>query len=109
MSDEPDFQNLNRMPVISVMDLARLDDDEQAEGYRDGGAGLPCGDNRSRSYWHGWRQGARDGGHRAKDGDFWDSMLTSAVAPNGDISTLRQRVEDCRETLREIERREASR
>lgn len=107
MSDEPDFKNPNRMPVISVMDLARLDDGEQAEGYRDGGAGLPCGDNRSRSYWHGWRQGARDGGHRDRDGDFWDSMLTSAVVPDGvGLDTLADRVEACRRTLREIEQRE---
>lgn len=38
------------------------------EGYRDGLAGdVEPGDNRSLSYWHGWRNGAVDGGHREKD------------------------------------------
>lgn len=102
MTIEPDFKNPNREPVISLMDLARLDDTEQAEGYRDGHEGLPCGDNRSRSYWHGWRQGARDGGHRDRDGDFWDSMLTSNIAPGGTgIDSLGARVEACRTILRD--------
>lgn len=63
MANEPDFKNPNREPVTSLMDLARLDDDEMTAGYRDGAGGLPCGDNRSRSYWHGWRNGARDHSH----------------------------------------------
>lgn len=46
MTIEIDFRNPNREPVISLMDLARLSDKERAEGYRDGAAGLPCGDNR---------------------------------------------------------------
>ncbi len=101
MTIDPDFKNPNREPFVSLMDLARLDNIEQAEGYRDGAGGLPCGDNRSRSYWHGWRQGARDAGHRAKNGDFWDSMLTSAVVPNGaGIASLDERIEACRKILR---------
>lgn len=103
MTIEPDFKNPNREPVISLIDLARLDDAEIEEGYRDGAEGLPCGDNRSRSYWHGWRNGARDGGHRAKDGDLWDSLFVRTVAPGGNISTLRQRVEECRAVLRAAE------
>lgn len=100
MTIEPDFKNPNREPVISLMDLARLDDGEQAEGYRDGAEGLPCGDNRSRSYWHGWRQGSRDAGYRAKDGDFWDSMLAGNVVPRGaGIASLAERIEDCRKVL----------
>jgi hypothetical protein len=102
MTIEPDFKIPNREPVISLMDLARLDDEEQAEGYRDGAEGLPCGGNRSRSYWHGWRNGARDGGHRDRNGDFWDSMLTSNVVPGGaGIASLGERIEACRKILRE--------
>lgn len=101
MTIEPGFKNPNRQPVISLMDLARLNDVEQSEVYRDGYEGLPCGDNRSRSYWHGWRNGSRDGGHRAKNGDMWDSLFTRTVAPGGSIATLRQRVEECRKVLRD--------
>lgn len=100
MTIEPDFRTPNREPVISVADLARLNYAEIEEGYRDGAEGTPCGDNRSRSYWHGWRQGARDAGHRPRGGDMWDSLLVSTVAPGGDITTLRQRVEECRAALR---------
>lgn len=39
-------------------------------------------------------------GHRAKSGDMWDSLFVRAVAPGGNISTLRQRVEECRDVLR---------
>ena len=41
MTIQPDFKNPNREPVISIMDLARLDDGEMQEGYRDGFEGLP--------------------------------------------------------------------
>ena len=59
----------NWIPVYDLADLATLDDAEILEGYRDGFANEPePGDNRSRSYWHGWRNGMLDGGHREKDG-----------------------------------------
>lgn len=55
-------------PVTTIADLDQLDSDEMYEGYRDGRAGEPePGGNRSRAYWHGWRNGAVDGGHREKD------------------------------------------
>ena len=55
-------------PVVSMEDLEALDRQEVQEGYRDGLEGWPePGDNRSRSYWHGWRNGAVDGGHKEKD------------------------------------------
>ncbi len=104
MTIEPDFKNPNREPVISLMDLARLDEIEQREGYQDGYEGLPCGDNRSRSYWHGWRQGSRDAGHRAKEGDFWDNILVRNVCPKGTaFSDLPARIEACRRVLSEAE------
>ena len=52
----------------ALEELDTLDRAEVLEGYFDGRAGEPePGDNRSRSYWHGWRNGALDGGHRKKD------------------------------------------
>ncbi|AZO79614.1 MULTISPECIES: hypothetical protein [unclassified Bosea (in: a-proteobacteria)] len=102
MSNEPDFKNPNREPVTSLMDLALLDDDEMAEGYQDGAGGLPCGDNRSRSYWHGWRNGARDRGHRDRAGDMWDALLAGNVTPEGrGLAELPARIEECRKVLRE--------
>jgi hypothetical protein len=55
-------------PVRTIADLDTLDHDEIVEGYMDGFGGEPePGNNRSRSYWHGWRNGAVDGRHREKD------------------------------------------
>ena len=51
-------------PITTVEELDALDTDEVIEGYRDGrdNEPPPTG-NRSRSYWHGWRNGMADGGH----------------------------------------------
>jgi hypothetical protein len=58
----------DRGPVITVDELDLLDADEMRQGYTDGRAGDPePGDNRSKAYWHGWRNGAVDGGHRETD------------------------------------------
>jgi ribosome modulation factor len=55
-------------PVRTLADLDTLDDAEVVEGYRDGLANEPePGNNRSRSYWHGWRNGMSDRGLRAID------------------------------------------
>jgi len=56
------------IPIRRVASLDLVDDGECVEGYLDGFRGdpEPMG-NRSLSYWHGWRNGAVDGGHRAKD------------------------------------------
>ena len=57
-----------RAPVTTLEDLDSLDEAEILEGYLDGRAGDPePGGNRSRSYWHGWRNGAADYGHRPID------------------------------------------
>jgi len=52
----------DRTPVRTLDDLATLDDVEVVEGYHDGREGFPCGENRSRSYWHGHRNGRADAG-----------------------------------------------
>ena len=56
--------------VPSLAAVMRLDPDEMTEGYFDGLSGEPePGDNRSLSYWHGWRNGAVDAGLRLKDAE----------------------------------------
>jgi ribosome modulation factor len=62
---------LRRVPVSNMATLEALNSDEIQEGYRDGFDGEPCGDNRSRSYWHGWRNGMIDKGRLRPD---WASM-----------------------------------
>lgn len=55
-------------PVTTLEDMATLDSFEIEAGYAAGLQGWPePGNNQSRSYWHGWRNGAVDGGHREKD------------------------------------------
>lgn len=50
-----------RIPIRTAAALALLDETEIVEGYHDGLAGEPePGDNRSQSYWHGWRNGMAD-------------------------------------------------
>lgn len=58
---------LRRVPVSNMATLEALNSDEIQEGYRDGFDGEPCGDNRSRSYWHGWRNGMMDKGRIKSD------------------------------------------
>ena len=60
--------NCERKPVETLAELDLLDSNETIEGYRDGYDGEPePGDNRSLSYWHGWRNGRVDGGHAKGD------------------------------------------
>ena len=57
----------DRRPVTDLDDLYSLDEADMVEGYCDGRDGWPCDDNRSRAYWHGWRNGMVDSGRMAKD------------------------------------------
>lgn len=58
----------NRIPLTKARQLDELDESEMLEGYWDGYAGeSEPGDNRSFSFWHGWRNGAVDGKHRESD------------------------------------------
>lgn len=50
-------------PVSTIDDLNTLNEAEIIEGYWAGTDGWPePGNNRSRSYWHGWRNGSADRG-----------------------------------------------
>jgi hypothetical protein len=49
--------------VETVADFRQLDDGEILEGYFDGfHGGAAPGSGRSRSFWHGWRNGRVDAG-----------------------------------------------
>jgi ribosome modulation factor len=50
---------------VTVYDVLLLDPDEVARGYQCGASGEPepIASYYSRSFWHGWRTGAADGGH----------------------------------------------
>lgn len=56
-------------PVSTKDDLENLDQDEMVEGYRAGleGTAEP-GSDKSRAYWHGWRNGMADKGRLPFDG-----------------------------------------
>jgi hypothetical protein len=50
-----------RTPVTTVAELDTLDATEIIEGYLSGLDGDPePGDNRSKAFWHGWRNGHMD-------------------------------------------------
>ena len=55
-------------PVRTVEDFRTLDDGEVLEGYLGGfdGEAAP-GNSRSRSYWHGWRNGMVDSARCSPD------------------------------------------
>lgn len=63
----------SRAPIRTAQELAEVmiqpgADEDVREGYHDGLAGDPePGGNRSRAYWHGWRNGRVDGGHAQRD------------------------------------------
>ncbi len=54
--------------VTTLAELMMLDDDDVAAGYQAGldGAPPPASD-RSRGYWHGWRNGLVDSGRQPAD------------------------------------------
>lgn len=69
-------------PVLTSADLMTLDSAEIVEGYMDGRDGDPePGNNRGRSYWHGWRNGMVDSGRMEKDEAM--AALAHDYAPGG--------------------------
>jgi hypothetical protein len=61
---QPFMKGVERMfeAVRSVADYRTLDESDVLIGYMDGVAGLVGERNMTRSYWHGWRNGAVDAG-----------------------------------------------
>ncbi len=59
-----------RWNIRTLAHVETLDIDDLRAGYWEGFNGEPePGDNRSPSFWHGWRNGAVDGSYREKDVD----------------------------------------
>lgn len=59
---------ITRIPITKNQQLLKLDDKEILAGYLDGYENAPApGNNRSYSYWHGWRNGKVDGKHAKID------------------------------------------
>jgi ribosome modulation factor len=55
-------------PLSSVRDLDVIDESECVAGYRAGLHGEPePGNDKSKSYWHGWRNGMMDKGRMPID------------------------------------------
>ena len=56
-------------PLSSIAELAFIDDGECVAGYLAGLHGEPePGSDKSKSYWHGWRNGMMDTGRLPLDG-----------------------------------------
>lgn len=57
-------------PLTTAAELDLLDMDDCVEGYRAGlrGASEP-GSDKSKSYWHGWRNGMMDSKRMSHDAD----------------------------------------
>lgn len=52
---------MSRQPVTTAAELETFDPAEVLEGYLDGMSGDPePGGNRSKGYWHGWRNAKND-------------------------------------------------
>ena len=55
-------------PVVTAEEVMAFDSAEVVEGYNDGSANEPePSGNRSKAYWHGWRNGMVDGRHMKGD------------------------------------------
>lgn len=81
------MENERRRPVATRADLETLDSGDIVEGYLDGLNNEPCGDNRSRSFWHGWRNGMVDGKHA--EGDYEQACLAQDLVQSGYFKGLK--------------------
>ncbi|WP_088255325.1 hypothetical protein [Fimbriiglobus ruber] len=58
----------DRIPITRASQLAVLNLEDMVDAYRDGYEGShEPGNNRTFSFWHGWRFGAVDGRHQKSD------------------------------------------
>ena len=59
---------MTREPVLTTAELEAMPYAEILDGYHDGLGNEPePGDNHSKAYWHGWRNGMVDGRHAEPD------------------------------------------
>lgn len=74
-------------PVLTLADFRQLDDGEILAGYFDGFHGSPPpGSDRSRSFWHGWRNGRIDAGY--DEPDLAHRMLEQAFRLTGTTAAV---------------------
>ena len=68
-------------PVSTVAELSLLDDQEMVEGYLSGldGTAEP-GSDKSKSFWHGWRNGMSDKGFAPLD-DYQHALAAEIGKP----------------------------
>lgn len=52
----------HRKPLTNCYEVDTLDLHEVNEGYQAGLRGETCSKEKSRSFWHGWRNGSMDAG-----------------------------------------------
>lgn len=68
---------IDRVPVTTLAELDALNSDEMVEGYLAGFYGeAEPGNNRSKAYWHGWRNGTAD---RTKTSDWAQQELARLI------------------------------
>jgi hypothetical protein len=67
-------------PLSTHAELDLLDMDDCVEGYRAGWNGEPePGSDKSKSYWHGWRNGMMDTKRLPFD-EAWHALLREGIA-----------------------------
>lgn len=88
---------IKRIPIIKASQLDDLDEMEMIQGYWDGTANEPYpGNNRSFSYWHGWRNGMMDRGHMRHDSA--SRQLAHDVVQSGYLKNLHLKRNDTNPT-----------
>ena len=76
-------------PAKTLEEVEAFDDAELFQGYRDGMRNEPePNGNRTRAYWHGWRNGQVDA--RWRKSDFYQQKLASLFVRRGRMETLRR-------------------
>jgi hypothetical protein len=86
---------MNFDPVRTLAELDTLDDDEILAGYREWHPGDPePGPNRSKAYWHGWRNAAID--RREIDGDAASAQLAHEYVAMGRLKEVGRQLKAAR-------------
>ena len=80
ISDHPEYS-----PVSNIFELSQLNDDEILEGYlsvcEDKKSQKLPGSDKSKSFWHGWRNGMVD--KKYSDGDHFMNRLANEIIETG--------------------------
>lgn len=75
------------LPVATLADMDQLDSDDVVAGYRYGlRGGDEPGSDKSRSFWHGWRNGMVDSNRM--ESDLAQQILCRAAIERGDFAAM---------------------